>query len=93
MSKENRHGEPTGEKRAKNDEEDSEVTVMFKNPCTLQWAKPPSNSNWILLGTEKIKILYDDEMLTCRVHFSDENDQCLFGNLIDDEIKLKVNLI
>jgi len=98
MSEENRHGAPPKEaktpskQREESDGEDSEETVMFEKRCTLGWLPPGSaNINWHLFGTEKIKIVYDDEILCCRVHFADQNGKWLFGNVIDERIKLKVN--
>ncbi len=68
-------------------------TVMFETLCSLEFRKPGSSNEWQFVGTEKMKIVYDDEMLCCRVHFADQNDhhKWLFGNVIDEKIKLEVN--
>ncbi len=65
--------------------------VKIEKLCSLGFRKPGSSIEWHLFGTEKIQIVYDDDMLCCRAHFTDQNGKCLFGNVIDDKIKLKVN--
>lgn len=92
IAEEGEKGLEQGEKKLEEEEEeDSEETVMFEKRCSLEFREPGSGNHWQSMGTEKIKIVYDDEMLCCRVYFSDENDKSLFGNLITTKIKLKVN--
>ncbi len=90
-------GEKKKQEEQKNEEdnfaEDSdEETVMYEKRCSLEFRKPGQGNHWQSMGTEKIQIVYDDEMNCCRVYFSDENGKSLFGNLITDKIKMKVNI-
>jgi len=73
--------------------EDVEETVMFEKRCTLSYLEGiTTDKTWVLLGTGNIKIVYDDEMLCCRITVQDGNQQYLCDNVIAIETELKVNL-
>lgn len=71
--------------------EDMEETVMFEKRCTLSYLEGiTTEKTWVLLGTGNIKIVYDDEMLCCRITVQDGNQQYLCDNVIAIETELKV---
>jgi len=70
---------------------DMKESIMFEKSCTLSYLEGTSNEKiWILLGQGDIKIVYDEEMLCCRITVQDGNQKYLCDNVIAIETELKV---
>ena len=71
--------------------DDMKESVMFEKSCTLFYLEGTSNEKiWVLFGQGDIKIVYDEEMLCCRITVQDGNQTYLCDNVIAIETELKV---
>ena len=66
---------------------------MFDHDCTLyQLEKASKESNWVLLGSSKLKIVFNEKMRCYRVIAQDCNQHCMCDTVIAIKTEMKVPL-